>query len=224
MVWISSVSWLTLSLLPPGLDRSWSECCWCQLEPVGPDMLRPTPGYAPIWLDKPTWVRWWSCAPGGLQKTHRQDNKGPHILGCTSVRRTCPRKDPFLWRLPGGNMVNGSSVPHENQFDEVESRVYITSYYFKVDINMIKVNMMRWCHRNASKKASQQQALLAIFTQILTWCIMQIIKTRNITSQTSSSAAEQTGSLLSWIKFFYLLIFFQTMLGSDDWVYAHFGL
>ena len=39
---------LTLSLLAPGLDRSWSECCWFQLEPVGPDMLRPTPGYAPI--------------------------------------------------------------------------------------------------------------------------------------------------------------------------------
>ena len=35
---------LTLSLLAPGLDRSWSECCWFQLEPVGPDMLRPTPG------------------------------------------------------------------------------------------------------------------------------------------------------------------------------------
>lgn len=39
---------LTLSLLAPGLDRSWSECCWFQLELVGPDMLRPTPGYAPI--------------------------------------------------------------------------------------------------------------------------------------------------------------------------------
>lgn len=38
----------TLSLLVPGLERSWSECCWFQLEPVGPDMLRPTPGYAPI--------------------------------------------------------------------------------------------------------------------------------------------------------------------------------
>lgn len=59
------ISPLTLSLLAPGLERSWSECCWFQLEPVGPDMLRPTPGYAPIWLDRPTWVRWWSCAPGG---------------------------------------------------------------------------------------------------------------------------------------------------------------
>lgn len=55
---------LTLSLLPPGPDRSWSERCWFQLESVGPDMLRPTAGYELIWLDRPTWVRWWSCAPG----------------------------------------------------------------------------------------------------------------------------------------------------------------
>lgn len=48
----------TLSLLlAPGLERSWSECGWFQLDPVGPDTLRPTPGYALIRLDKPTWVR-----------------------------------------------------------------------------------------------------------------------------------------------------------------------
>jgi hypothetical protein len=38
----------TLSLLAPGLDRSCSECCWFQLQPVGPETLRPTPGYALI--------------------------------------------------------------------------------------------------------------------------------------------------------------------------------
>lgn len=35
---------LTLSLLAPGRDRSWSECRWFQPEPVGPDRLRPTTG------------------------------------------------------------------------------------------------------------------------------------------------------------------------------------
>lgn len=44
----SHVCTLTLSLLALGRDRSWSEGCWVQLEPVGPDMLRPTTGYAPI--------------------------------------------------------------------------------------------------------------------------------------------------------------------------------
>lgn len=43
-VWPSCGPTLTLSLLALGGFRSWSRCCWFQLEPVGPDMLRPTTG------------------------------------------------------------------------------------------------------------------------------------------------------------------------------------
>lgn len=107
------------------------------------------------------------------------------VLQSVDVRRTCPHKDPFLWPLPGGNIVNIKLFFMRHRAAEDESRAYISSYYFKVDINMIKVNLMWWCHRNASKNASQQQAFLAIFTQILTWCFIQ--------------KAEQRGGPIIWV-------------------------
>lgn len=59
---------LTASRLLPGLEISSSERYWAQLDPDGPDTLRPTPGYNPIRLDKPTCVSWCNCAP--IHKTH----------------------------------------------------------------------------------------------------------------------------------------------------------
>ncbi len=55
--------WFTASRLDPGLEISSSEQYWAQLDPEGPDTLRPTPGYSPIRLDKPTCVSWCNCAP-----------------------------------------------------------------------------------------------------------------------------------------------------------------
>lgn len=48
-------------------------------------MLRPTAGYAPIWLDKPTWASWWKWAPVGPGATGDSGERGGGGRGLSHV-------------------------------------------------------------------------------------------------------------------------------------------
>ncbi len=96
--------WFTASRLDPGLEISSSEQYWAQLDPEGPDTLRPTPGYSPIRLDKPTCVSWCNCAPthtthNNYHSTETKRSNTNKTVTCAAPYWSWPRRRWHLFSI-----------------------------------------------------------------------------------------------------------------------------